>query len=44
MKEYGRFNEFYKDYFPAEPPARTCVQVAKLPFGIRIEMDAVAYI
>jgi 2-iminobutanoate/2-iminopropanoate deaminase len=44
MKEYGRFNELYKDYFPVEPPARTCIQVAKLPFGIRVEMDAVAYI
>ena len=44
MKEYNRFNEVYKRYFIADPPARTCVQTGKLPFGIRIEIDAIAYI
>ena len=44
MKEYSRFNEVYKKYFQADPPARTCIQAAKLPFGIRVEIDAIAYI
>jgi len=44
MKEYGRFNEFYQSYFPVNPPARTCIQAAKLPFGIRVEIDAIAHI
>ena len=44
MKEYGRFNEFYKRYFQADLPARSCIQAAKLPFGIRVEIDAIAYI
>jgi 2-iminobutanoate/2-iminopropanoate deaminase len=44
MKEYNRFNEIYKRYFTADPPARTCVQAGKLPFGIRVEVDAIAYI
>ena len=44
MKEYGRFNEVYKQYFQADLPARTCIQAAKLPFGVSVEMDAVAYI
>ncbi|MDY7031563.1 MAG: Rid family detoxifying hydrolase [Thermodesulfobacteriota bacterium] len=44
MKEYVRFNEFYKKYFPIDPPARTCIEVSKLPFGIRVEIDAIAYI
>jgi 2-iminobutanoate/2-iminopropanoate deaminase len=44
MKEYNRFNEVYKRYFTADPPARTCVQAGKLPFGIRVEVDAIAYI
>ncbi len=43
MKDYVRFNEFYKRYFQPDFPARTCVQAAKLPFGIRVEIDAIAY-
>ena len=44
MREYGRFNEVYGRYFPEDPPARTCIQVARLPFDIRVEMNAIAYI
>jgi 2-iminobutanoate/2-iminopropanoate deaminase len=44
MGEYNRFNEVYKRYFQGDLPARTCVQAAKLPFGIRVEIDAIAYI
>ena len=44
MKEYGRFNEVYETFFPNNPPARYCIQAAKLPFGIRVEIDAIAYI
>ena len=44
MKEYGRFNDVYRAYFPVDPPARTCIQAAKLPFGVRVEIDAIAYI
>ena len=42
MKEYNRFNEVYKRYFKVDPPARTCVQAGRLPFGIRVEIDAIA--
>ncbi len=42
MKEYGRFNEVYRRYFQKDLPARTCVQAGKLPFGIRVEIDAIA--
>ncbi len=44
MKEYSRFNEVYKKYFQEDPPARTCIQAGKLPFGIRVEIDAIACI
>jgi 2-iminobutanoate/2-iminopropanoate deaminase len=44
MREYGRFNEVYRRYFPENPPARSCIQAARLPFDIRVEMDAIAYI
>ena len=42
MREYGRFNEVYKKFFEKNPPARTCVQAAKLPFGVRVEIDVIA--
>jgi 2-iminobutanoate/2-iminopropanoate deaminase len=32
----------YGRYFPGEPPARATVQVAALPRGARVEIDAVA--
>ena len=44
MREYGRFNEVYRRYFPENPPARSCIQAARLPFDIRVEIDAIAYI
>jgi len=44
MREYGRFNDIYKRYFPENPPARSCIQAARLPFDIRVEIDAIAYV
>ncbi|MBW1857688.1 MAG: hypothetical protein JRI42_05355 [Deltaproteobacteria bacterium] len=44
IREYGRFNEVYKRYFTKEPPARTCIQAARLPFDIRVEISAIACI
>lgn len=44
MDEYGRFNDVYRKYFPSDPPARTCIQAAKLPFETRVEMDIIAHI
>ena len=45
INEYGRFNEIYKQYFhDSNCPARSCIQAGKLPFGIRVEIDAIAYI
>ncbi|MBN2063074.1 MAG: reactive intermediate/imine deaminase [Deltaproteobacteria bacterium] len=45
MNEYGRFNDVYKQFFYGDNyPARSCIQSRKLPFGIRVEIDAIAYI
>jgi len=44
IREYARFNDVYKDYFNDPMPARTCVEVKQLPFGLRIEIDTVGYI
>ena len=41
IREYGRFNSVYETFFDHHFPARTCVQVDKLPFGLRVEIDAI---
>lgn len=42
MEEFSGFNEVYKRYFQKDLPARVCIQAGKLPFGARIEIDAIA--
>jgi len=44
VREYARFNDVYRKYFKDPQPARTCVEVKNLPFGVRIEIDAVGFI
>ncbi|MFL7792078.1 MAG: RidA family protein [Anaerolineae bacterium] len=40
--EFSRMNAIYAEFFPENPPARSAVQVAALPLGGRIEVEAVA--
>jgi len=42
LGDFGKVNEVYGRYFPANPPARATVQVAALPKGARVEIEAVA--
>lgn len=42
INDFGRMNEFYGTYFHAPYPARCAFQVAALPKGARVEIDAVA--
>ena len=42
LGDFGAVNEIYTAYFGPDYPARSCVQVAALPMGARIEMEAVA--
>jgi 2-iminobutanoate/2-iminopropanoate deaminase len=42
LADFARVNEVYGRSFPKDPPARATVQVAALPRGARIEIDAVA--
>lgn len=44
MADFQAINEIYASVFPANPPARTCVQVAALPKGGKIEIEALAFI
>ena len=41
MDDFNRVNQAYAHYFPAAPPARVAIQVAALPKGADIEIDAV---
>lgn len=42
MNDFAKVNEVYGRYFPANPPSRATVQVAALPKGARVEIDAIA--
>jgi 2-iminobutanoate/2-iminopropanoate deaminase len=44
LEEFDRFNAIYREYFTKDLPARTCIQAAKLPFGTRVEVNAIACI
>lgn len=44
LAEFARMNEVYARYFPSEPPARSTVEVARLPRDVRVEIDVVAWI
>jgi 2-iminobutanoate/2-iminopropanoate deaminase len=42
MNDFSAVNAVYARYFPKDFPARSCVEVARLPLGARVEIDAVA--
>ena len=47
LKDMGNFshvNEVYATYFPSDPPARSTVEVARLPRDVDIEIEAIAFI
>lgn len=42
MEDFAAVNKVYAQYFTNEPPARACVQVAKLPRDVSVEIEAIA--
>jgi 2-iminobutanoate/2-iminopropanoate deaminase len=42
MNDFAEMNEVYSQYFKENPPARSCVQVAKLPKDALIEIEVIA--
>ena len=44
LNDFAAVNSAYGKYFPENPPARATVQVAALPRGVGVEIDAVAYV
>ena len=43
MKDFAAFNEVYGQYFTGKP-ARSCVEVAKLPKGALVEIEVIAFL
>ncbi|RBP44923.1 RidA family protein [Garciella nitratireducens] len=44
MEDFADMNEVYANYFSQEAPARSCVQVAKLPKDAPIEIEVIALV
>ena len=42
LNNFARMNKVYEKYFSKNKPARACVQVAALPKGAKVEIDAIA--
>ena len=42
LGDFQKVNEVYGSYFKQQPPARSTVQVAALPKGARVEIEAIA--
>lgn len=44
MNEFAKMNEVYAKHFDVNPPARSTVEVARLPRDVRVEIEAVAIV
>jgi 2-iminobutanoate/2-iminopropanoate deaminase len=42
LADFPTVNKVYAEFFPFEPPARSTVQVAALPKGAKVEIEAIA--
>jgi 2-iminobutanoate/2-iminopropanoate deaminase len=42
LNDFAAMNEVYANYFPSNQPARSTIQVAALPKGARVEIEAIA--
>jgi 2-iminobutanoate/2-iminopropanoate deaminase len=43
MDDFAEMNQIYSEFFQKDPPARSTVEVSRLPKGVRIEVEAIAY-
>ncbi|MBQ2576271.1 MAG: RidA family protein, partial [Lachnospiraceae bacterium] len=41
MNDFGAINEVYAEFFPQPYPARSCVEVARLPKDVMLEVEAI---
>jgi 2-iminobutanoate/2-iminopropanoate deaminase len=42
IRDFDEMNESYQEYFQDNPPARSAVEVANLPKGVGVEIEAIA--
>jgi 2-iminobutanoate/2-iminopropanoate deaminase len=42
MNDFAALNEVYARYFTNNCPARSCVEVARLPKDVLVEIEAIA--
>ena len=42
MNEFAQINEVYAEFFGENKPARACVEVARLPKDVKVEIDVIA--
>jgi len=43
LNDFAQMNQVYEKFFAETKPARACVQVAALPKGAKVEIDAIAH-
>jgi 2-iminobutanoate/2-iminopropanoate deaminase len=44
MNDFAKMNAVYAEFFPANPPARSTIQVARLPRDGHVEIEAIALV
>ena len=44
MNDFAAMNAVYQEFFPSSPPARSAVQVSRLPKDVLVEIEAVALV
>ena len=44
MNDFGKINEVYAEYFGENKPARACVEVARLPKDVKVEIEVIAFV
>ena len=42
MRDFDAVNRVYAEYFPEQPPARSCIEVPALAKGAQVEIEAIA--
>lgn len=43
MNNFGAMNDVYAAFYTTDQPARVAYQVAKLPLGVKVEIETIAY-
>ena len=43
ISDFAAMNAVYAEFFEGDKPARICYQVAALPLGVKVEIDAIAF-